>query len=147
MAINQTSLGFDSPESEAGQNKEDNGASSKPRPSGAQTLASALKWVQDVLDLKDKFDMIWKISFNGDRNIEAAVIEVRLLLPFRESLLLTFEYRPLRRSSIRTINAPSLSRCLLTRTSKKVSKGFVSSNTFWFARLISLPLIENGRRS
>ncbi|KAL0575168.1 hypothetical protein V5O48_006790 [Marasmius crinis-equi] len=42
---------------------------------GAQTLASALKWVQDVLDLKDKFDRVWKTAFDGDREIEATLNE------------------------------------------------------------------------
>ncbi|KAF9267718.1 Cullin-domain-containing protein [Marasmius fiardii PR-910] len=40
---------------------------------GAQTLVSALKWVQDVLDLKDKFDMVWKEPFGSDREIEVTM--------------------------------------------------------------------------
>ncbi|KZP23744.1 Cullin-domain-containing protein [Athelia psychrophila] len=48
----------------------------KPRPAGgAQTLALALKWVQDVLDLKDKFDQVWKRSFQSDRDLESALNE------------------------------------------------------------------------
>ena len=43
---------------------------------GAQTLTSALKWVQDVLELKDKFDTIWKNAFQSDREIEATLNEV-----------------------------------------------------------------------
>ncbi|KAG7089606.1 hypothetical protein E1B28_011272 [Marasmius oreades] len=42
---------------------------------GAQTLASALKWVQDVLDLKDKFDGVWKVAFETDREIEVTLNE------------------------------------------------------------------------
>ena len=45
---------------------------------GAQTLALALKWVQDVLDLKDKFDQVWKRSFQSDRDLESALNEVFL---------------------------------------------------------------------
>ncbi|KAF8656825.1 hypothetical protein AX16_002373 [Volvariella volvacea WC 439] len=48
----------------------------KGRPAtGAQTLELALKWVQDVLDLKDKFEVIWKESFLKDRDIESALNE------------------------------------------------------------------------
>ncbi|KAJ7170656.1 Cullin-domain-containing protein [Mycena crocata] len=43
--------------------------------SGAQTLASALKWVQDVLDLKDLFDKIWKDAFSCDRELESNLNE------------------------------------------------------------------------
>lgn len=42
----------------------------------AQTLALALKWVQDVLDLKDKFDSIWKRAFEKDRELESGLNEV-----------------------------------------------------------------------
>ncbi|KAI3604461.1 ubiquitin ligase scf complex subunit cullin [Moniliophthora roreri] len=55
-------------------------AKAKSFSSGAQTLASALKWVQDVLDLKDKFDRVWKESFQGDRELEGALNEVRIIL-------------------------------------------------------------------
>jgi cullin 3 len=43
---------------------------------GAQTLALALKWVQDVLDLKDCFDQVWKRSFQRDRELESALNDV-----------------------------------------------------------------------
>ncbi|KAL0061909.1 hypothetical protein AAF712_011193 [Marasmius tenuissimus] len=42
---------------------------------GAQTLASALKWVQDVLELKDKFDTVWKDAFQSDREVEGTLNE------------------------------------------------------------------------
>lgn len=52
----------------------------KPRPAGgAQTLALALKWVQDVLNLKDRFDQIWRKSFQSDRDLESALNEVSSL--------------------------------------------------------------------
>lgn len=44
---------------------------------GAQTLQLALKWVQDVLDLKDKFDTLWTQAFRSDRDIETGINEVR----------------------------------------------------------------------
>ncbi|KAH7884715.1 Cullin [Phlebopus sp. FC_14] len=40
-----------------------------------QTLAVALKWVQDVLDLKDKFDQLWKLAFESNREIESSLNE------------------------------------------------------------------------
>lgn len=43
---------------------------------GAQTLQVALKWVQDVLDLKDKFNAIWSQAFGNDREIETGINEV-----------------------------------------------------------------------
>ncbi|KAG9315306.1 Cullin [Chiua virens] len=40
-----------------------------------QTLTLALKWVQDVLDLKDRFDRLWKQAFESNREIEGALNE------------------------------------------------------------------------
>jgi cullin 3 len=48
----------------------------------AQTLALALKWVQDVLDLKDKFDQVWKRSMQCDRDLESGINEVRFFTTF-----------------------------------------------------------------
>ncbi|EIM90785.1 Cullin-domain-containing protein [Stereum hirsutum FP-91666 SS1] len=42
---------------------------------GAQSLALALKWVEDVLRLKDKFDAVWKDCFKVDREIESGLNE------------------------------------------------------------------------
>lgn len=47
---------------------------------GSQTLQLALKWVQDVLNLKDKIDALWREAFRGDRDIENGVNEVGTLL-------------------------------------------------------------------
>ena len=41
-----------------------------------QTLTLALKWVQDILDLKDSFDRLWKQAFESNREIEGALDEV-----------------------------------------------------------------------
>lgn len=43
---------------------------------GAQTMSLALKWVQDVLNLKDKFDQVWGRAFQRDRDLESAINEV-----------------------------------------------------------------------
>lgn len=46
---------------------------------GPPTLALALKWVQNVLDLKDKFDCIWKRAFDNNRELESSLNEVGAL--------------------------------------------------------------------
>ena len=45
---------------------------------GVQTLQLALKWVEDVLQLKDKFDTIWSKAFQSDRELESSMNEVWL---------------------------------------------------------------------
>jgi cullin 3 len=73
--INQASLGevAQEPPEEDSKVKDKGKAKSS---SGTQTLSLALKWVQDVLDLKDKIDRVWKESFESDREIEGALNEV-----------------------------------------------------------------------
>ncbi|KAK5002587.1 hypothetical protein LTR28_011220, partial [Elasticomyces elasticus] len=39
-----------------------------------QQTVAALKWVEDVLELKDKFDAIWKQSFQSDQTIHTAIM-------------------------------------------------------------------------
>lgn len=46
-------------------------------PTGKKTLDAALKWVQDVLDLKDVFDRLLKFCFKDDKGIQTAMNEVR----------------------------------------------------------------------
>jgi len=53
----------------------------KQRMTGPQTLQQSLKWVRDVLDLKDKFRRVWSEAFNSDRELETAMVEVRLHQP------------------------------------------------------------------
>ncbi|KAJ7274406.1 Cullin-domain-containing protein [Mycena haematopus] len=62
--INQTSSGTEGGEAVASKFAQ-----------GAQTMALALKWVQDVLDLKDLFDGIWKDAFSCDRELESTLNE------------------------------------------------------------------------
>ncbi len=50
-----------------------------PNPGGmsaAAAAAAALRWVQDVLDLKDKFDRILREGFSDDKGIQTAINEV-----------------------------------------------------------------------
>lgn len=51
-------------------------AKARPPNPASQTLALALKWVQDVLDLKDKFDTMWSKAFQSDRDLESGLNEV-----------------------------------------------------------------------
>ncbi|KAH9928310.1 Cullin-domain-containing protein [Fomitopsis serialis] len=78
--INSTSLSF---EGEDAQEDEDMEKSSKAKGkgksraanAGSQVLSLALKWVQDVLDMKDKFDKIWVGGFQSDHDVESSVDE------------------------------------------------------------------------
>jgi cullin 3 len=45
---------------------------------GPPTLTLALKWVQTVLDLKDKFDCIWARAFDKNREVESSLNEVSI---------------------------------------------------------------------
>ena len=48
----------------------------KARPPNAQGLALALRWVEHVLQLKDKFDRVWEMAFKNNREIESGLNEV-----------------------------------------------------------------------
>ncbi|KAK7033117.1 CULLIN-2 domain-containing protein [Favolaschia claudopus] len=63
-AINQASAGVEGSE-----------AATSKSAQGAQTLTLALKWVREVLDLKDLFDKIWKDAFSCDRELESTLNE------------------------------------------------------------------------
>ncbi|KAF9557422.1 Cullin-domain-containing protein [Agrocybe pediades] len=75
--INQTALGEDFGD----QDDKDNSAGQKDVKGKGKAVAKssgiepAVKWVQDVLDLKTKFDTVWKDSFNSDRDIESTLNE------------------------------------------------------------------------
>lgn len=73
--INQLSLGSDAGLGE-GDATEAKGKGKGRATVGSQTLTTALKWVQDVLDLKDKLDTVWTKSFESSRDVEANLNEV-----------------------------------------------------------------------
>jgi cullin 3 len=50
-----------------------------PVPQTKRMLDAALKWVQDVLDLKDIFDRLLKGCFRDDKNVQIAMNEVWLV--------------------------------------------------------------------
>ena len=56
-------------------------ARSVPAASVATALSSALQWVQDVLELKDKFDRILDQAFSGDKAVQSSINEVRSFMP------------------------------------------------------------------
>ncbi len=75
--INQSSLSMENDDAMG-----DKKGKGKAAPAAQMTLALALKWVQDVLELKDRFDSIWSKAFNCDRELESGLNEVCLgLLP------------------------------------------------------------------
>ncbi|ORY31654.1 Cullin [Naematelia encephala] len=43
--------------------------------SAANALSSALRWVQDVLNLKDKFDTMLEQAFSGDKTVQTSINE------------------------------------------------------------------------
>jgi cullin 3 len=95
--------------------KEKGKAKSRPPNGAAQTLSLAVKWVQDVLDLKDKLDQIWKRSFQSCRDLESGINEVRRFCYFNSSFISTLS-RHLNRSSILTQRPQNTCPCLSTKT-------------------------------
>jgi cullin 3 len=47
-------------------------------PTSAHGLALALRWVEGVLQLKDRFDGIWETAFKSNRDIESGLNEVMM---------------------------------------------------------------------
>ena len=47
-------------------------------PTSAHGLALALRWVEGVLQLKDRFDGIWETAFKSNREIESGLNEVMM---------------------------------------------------------------------
>ncbi|PPQ69073.1 hypothetical protein CVT26_003548 [Gymnopilus dilepis] len=72
--INSTSLGDDlvDIEGEAPPEKSKDKGKAKAKASGLET---AINWVQDVLSLKDRFDLVWKTSFDSNRDVESTLNE------------------------------------------------------------------------
>lgn len=66
---------------EGGSSSKGKGKAKQRMITGPQILQQALKWVRDVLDLKDKFRHVWSAAFKSDRELETAMVEVRLHEP------------------------------------------------------------------
>lgn len=97
--INASSIGADAQEEEDAEDAKGKGKG-KARPnSSAQTLQLALKWVEDVLQLKDKFDALWTRSFQSNRDLESGVNEVsQKFFTFKHALTLLVGIRELHQS-------------------------------------------------
>ena len=54
-------------------NPEDKGKNPAQEKNLNQQTVAAIKWVEDVLQLKDKFEKIWKESFNSDNLLQTAL--------------------------------------------------------------------------
>jgi cullin 3 len=83
--INQRSLGDEFKDAEGGKegddlHNKDNGQG-KVRSLTAR-IQPATSWVQDVLNLKDKFDALWKSSFQQSRDVEITLNEVWSIFAF-----------------------------------------------------------------
>ncbi|KAG6817343.1 hypothetical protein H0H87_009942 [Tephrocybe sp. NHM501043] len=79
LEINQTSSGeIEDGDVAVGVEDEGNKGKGKVRSTASkatQKLELALKWVQDVLDLRDKFIAVWERAFNKDREVESSLNE------------------------------------------------------------------------
>jgi cullin 3 len=53
-------------------------------PPNAHGFALALRWVEGVLQLKDKFDGLWETAFKSNREIGSGLNEVILIASFFE---------------------------------------------------------------
>ncbi|KAG6908334.1 hypothetical protein DXG01_005245 [Tephrocybe rancida] len=78
LEINRASQGAEIDDLDHVAEEEDKKGKGKARSmahTAAQKIELALKWVQDVLDLRDKFFAVWENAFNKDREIESALNE------------------------------------------------------------------------
>jgi len=112
---------FDAEEPVGGEGGPKGKGKAKPRVTGSQTLQQALKWVQDVLELKDKFNRVWSEAFGSDRELETAVVEVRLCIACACVIQWKF-FRASKASSILTRKLLNLYLCSLTRISRRESR-------------------------
>lgn len=60
-------------------NAASNGVAAGTATSAAAAVNIALRWVQEVLDLKDTFDKVWKEAFEEDKAIQTALNDVSAL--------------------------------------------------------------------
>lgn len=75
--INDSALAAAAPPEDEEEKPDNKGkGKAKALSAGATALAQALRWVQDVLDLKDKFDAILDLAFGGDKQVQASINEV-----------------------------------------------------------------------
>lgn len=78
-AINQISLGDDLADNEAEESEAKTKGKSNIRNANLG-IQPAITWVQDVLEVKDKFDLVWTTSFQNNREVEMALNDVCYLV-------------------------------------------------------------------
>ena len=82
--INHRSLGDEFLDADGGDkeveasSKKDNGKGKARSP--AAGIQPAINWVQDILNLKDKLDVLWKSCFQQSRDVEITLNEVHLIV-------------------------------------------------------------------
>ena len=97
---------------------------------GAQSMSLALKWVQDILDLKDKFDHVWRWALCCDRDLETAIDEVCGPRSCCAGLLTRrFICRPSSMSSTSTKKSPEFVSLFIDENLKKGLKGVSTNHT------------------
>lgn len=127
--INNISLGADTVDVDVANRDGIDSPQQKAKPKARATnlgVQPAIKWVQDVLDLKDKFEMVWKIAFQSDRELESSINEVNInFAPVDIFIEWCFFDRPLKPSLTRTRSHQNLFRCLLMIIFGEASKEYV----------------------
>lgn len=76
---------------------------------GSGALMLALRWVQNVLDTKDKFDMVLQEAFGGDKAVQTSINEVSIS-PILEN---NADDRHFNRSSMQIRGLLNIYRCSL----------------------------------
>jgi len=129
VSINAAVLGGDGTEktpNNAPEGDAEAAKTKKPSLSGAAAVAAALRWVQEVVDLKDKFDRILKEALDENKGIQMAMNEVSCTVS-RD------KYRSTQADVLQRLSKPSSTKIhgvknsypsSLTRISRKVSKGW-----------------------
>jgi cullin 3 len=97
----------------------------KPTTSASAALTSALRWVQDVLDLKDKYDKILSRAFGDDKTVQTSINHVSVRQKCGRQRLTG---RHFNLSSMPILAHPNSYHCTSTSTSRRVLKPYVSQN-------------------
>jgi cullin 3 len=100
----------------------------------AQTLEDALKWVQDSLDLKVKFDRVLKHAFDSNKVLETAIIEVSSLLASPASRRLVDTLQALETFVNSNPRAPEYISLFIDENLKKGLKGVSVNELLFFWR-------------
>lgn len=81
--INETSVGVDIVEGAEQLEPDPKGKGKAKVP--VNSVTPATEWVERVLDLKDKFDSVWRKALQSDREVEIAINEASKIIHFVRS--------------------------------------------------------------